>query len=57
MFSHQIDATANYIDAAYDVQGFPTIKFFPAGDKTEVLPYEGTRTLDDIIEFVSANSN
>jgi len=53
----KIDGTANYIDPSFDVEGFPTIKFFPAGDKSEVLPYEGTRTLDDFIEFVTSNSN
>jgi len=53
----KIDATANYIDPAYKIEGFPTIKFFPAGDKTDVLSYEGTRTLDDIIEFVNDNLN
>ena len=53
----KIDATANYIDPAFKVEGFPTIKFFPAGDKTDFLSYEGTRTLDDIIEFVNANLN
>jgi protein disulfide isomerase family A protein 3 len=53
----KIDGTANYIDDAYKVEGFPTIKFFPAGDKSDVLPYEGTRTLDDLIEFVTTNSN
>jgi len=52
----KIDGTANFIDEAYKVEGFPTIKFFPAGDNSVVLPYEGARTLDDLIEFVTSNS-
>jgi len=53
----KMDGTANFVDPSYKVEGFPTIKFFPAGDKTEFLPYEGTRTLDDFVEFVTSNSN
>jgi protein disulfide isomerase len=53
----KMDGTANYVDEAYKIEGFPTIKFFPAGDKSDVLAYEGTRTLDDLIEFVESNSN
>jgi len=53
----KMDATANYVDPSYQVQGFPTIKFFPAGEKKDILTYEGTRTFEDIVEFVNANRN
>jgi len=53
----KIDATANYVDPAYEVKGFPSIRFFPAGDKSDILNYEGTRTFDDLVEFVKASRN
>lgn len=37
------------------MQGFPTIKFKPAGSK-EFIDYEGDRSLESLIEFVEANS-
>eukprot|EP00009_Paramoeba_aestuarina_P000350 CAMPEP_0201513850 /NCGR_PEP_ID=MMETSP0161_2-20130828/5813_1 /ASSEMBLY_ACC=CAM_ASM_000251 /TAXON_ID=180227 /ORGANISM="Neoparamoeba aestuarina, Strain SoJaBio B1-5/56/2" /LENGTH=452 /DNA_ID=CAMNT_0047910223 /DNA_START=97 /DNA_END=1455 /DNA_ORIENTATION=+ len=53
----KMDATANYVDPLLSVQGFPTIKFFPAGAKNDVVSYEGDRTLEDLIEFVNTNRN
>jgi len=53
----KMDATANYVNSAYGVRGFPSILFFPAGDKSDVLTYEGTRTFDDLVEFVNENRN
>jgi protein disulfide-isomerase A1 len=52
----KIDATANDVDASYKVQGFPTIKFFPANNKDAVLEYEGDRSLDDLIKFIKTNA-
>jgi len=43
------DATANEF-ADVEVQGFPTIKFFPAGG--EMQDYNGGRTLDDFVKFL-----
>jgi len=49
----KIDATANDIDhPAVHVQGFPTILFFPAGDKATPLTYEGGRDLDSFVEYL-----
>jgi len=53
----KMDATANYVNPAFGVRGFPSILFFPAGDKSDVLTYEGTRTFDDLVEFVNENRN
>jgi protein disulfide-isomerase A1 len=53
----KMDGTANFVDASLDIKGFPTLKFFPAGDKVDILTYEGTRTLDDLVEFVTSNRN
>lgn len=49
-----LDATAHPAKASeYNVQGYPTIKFFPPGKKTRssAESYEGGRTSSDIINF------
>merc|ERR1719511_385042 len=43
------DATANEFEDV-EVQGFPTLKFFPAGG--EMQDYNGGRTLDDFVKFL-----
>merc|ERR1712212_1104834 len=45
------DATANEF-ADVEVQGFPTIKYFPAGEGAEMVDYNGGRTLDDFVKFL-----
>jgi len=45
------DATANEF-ADVEVQGFPTLKFFPAGEGAEMQDYNGGRTLDDFVKFL-----
>jgi len=45
----KIDATEN--DTKEDIQGFPTLLFYPKGETTAV-PYEGSRKKDDIIEWL-----
>ncbi len=49
----KVDATAN--DVPDEVQGFPTIKLFPAGKKLEPVVYSGSRTIDDLVEFIKEN--
>jgi protein disulfide-isomerase A1 len=51
-----MDATENDIppQAPFRVQGFPTLKFKPAGS-SEFIDYAGDRSLDSLIEFVEAN--
>merc|ERR1712121_561327 len=45
-------ATTN--DTPIDVQGFPTIKFWPAGKKdAEPLEYQGARTADELEKFLN----
>ena len=46
----KIDATAN--DVPDSIQGFPTIKLFPAGSKKEPVEYTGSRTVEDLANFV-----
>eukprot|EP01026_Neomeris_dumetosa_P075189 TRINITY_DN789_c0_g1_i1.p2 TRINITY_DN789_c0_g1~~TRINITY_DN789_c0_g1_i1.p2 ORF type:complete len:527 (+),score=124.27 TRINITY_DN789_c0_g1_i1:135-1715(+) len=56
----KMDATANE-HGDMDVQGFPTIKFFPAcdvdnDDDCEVIDYEGERTLKAMTKFLKQNA-
>lgn len=49
-----LDATAHQSKAQeYDVRGYPTIKFFPAGSKrsSDAQEYDGGRTASDIVTW------
>uniref|UniRef100_A0A8B9L2H9 Protein disulfide-isomerase A3 n=1 Tax=Astyanax mexicanus TaxID=7994 RepID=A0A8B9L2H9_ASTMX len=48
----KMDATANDVPLDYDVQGFPTIYFAPAGQKDQPRRYEGGREVSDFISFL-----
>ena len=54
--SAQMDATLNDIPphAPFKVQGFPTLKFKPAGS-LDFIDYSGDRSLESLIEFVETN--
>lgn len=49
----KIDATAN--DVPDSITGFPTIKLFPAGSKDTPVEYSGSRTVEDLANFVKEN--
>ncbi|GAO16093.1 uncharacterized protein UV8b_02485 [Ustilaginoidea virens] len=49
----KVDATAN--DVPDDISGFPTIKLFPAGAKGSPVTYSGSRTIQDLVQFVKEN--
>jgi protein disulfide-isomerase A1 len=49
----KIDATAN--DVPEKIQGFPTIKLYPAGSKDSPVDYSGSRSLDDLANFIRDN--
>ena len=46
----KVDATLN--DVPDEIQGFPTIKLFPAGDKASPIDYSGPRTIEDLATFI-----
>jgi len=46
----KVDATAN--DVPDDIQGFPTIKLFVAGKKSDPITYSGGRTVEELAAFV-----
>lgn len=49
----KVDATAN--DVPDEIQGFPTIKLFPAGSKDAPILYSGSRTIEDLAAFIKEN--
>jgi len=53
----KIDATANdFPRDKFEVQGFPTIYFKPAGAGSTVITYNGDRGLKDLEKFVKTHS-
>ncbi|KAJ8273537.1 hypothetical protein GJAV_G00102730 [Gymnothorax javanicus] len=48
----KMDATANDVPNGYEVQGFPTIYFAPAGKKDSPKRYEGAREVKDFVDFL-----
>lgn len=48
----KIDATANDVEGV-DVEGFPTIKFWPADQKDEPLDYDGDRDEESIVAWLT----
>jgi protein disulfide-isomerase A1 len=51
----KVDATAN--DVPDDISGFPTIKLYAAGKKGEPITYQGSRTVEDLAEFIKEHGS
>jgi len=51
----KVDATAN--DVPDEIQGFPTIKLFKAGSKSEPITYSGSRDVEDLAKFIAENGS
>lgn len=49
----KVDATAN--DVPDEIQGFPTIKLYPAHKKDAPVAYSGSRTIEDLANFIKEN--
>jgi len=52
----KIDATANDVSPSLGIKGFPTIKLFTKGDKATPIDYEGNRSKEDLISFISKHT-
>lgn len=51
-----MDATANDVPPEFQVHGFPTIYWLPAGSRTP-KKYEGGREVDDFIKYIAKHSS
>jgi protein disulfide-isomerase A1 len=51
----KVDATLN--DVPDEIQGFPTIKLYPAGKKDAAVTYSGARTVEDLAAFIKENGS
>jgi len=48
----KMDATANDVNAPFNVKGFPTIYWAPKGGKSNPQVYQGGREMKDFLEFI-----
>uniref|UniRef100_A0A8C4DKN3 Protein disulfide-isomerase n=1 Tax=Dicentrarchus labrax TaxID=13489 RepID=A0A8C4DKN3_DICLA len=48
----KMDATANDVPSPYEVSGFPTLYFAPAGRKMSPKKYEGGREVSDFLSYL-----
>ena len=49
-----MDSTENEVEGV-DIQGFPTLKFYPGNNKRPV-DFEGDRNFDGLMKFIKQNS-
>ncbi|KAI5616123.1 protein disulfide-isomerase A2 precursor [Silurus asotus] len=47
----KMDATANDVEEV-TVEGYPTLKYFPAGNERKVIDYNGKRDLETFVKFL-----
>jgi len=52
----KMDSTANEVDEV-QIQGFPTIKFWPKGNKKSPMDYSGERDLNGFLAFLEKNAH
>lgn len=52
----KIDGAANDVEG-HQIEGFPTIKFFPGKDKKNPIPYEGERSAADVAKFIKEKAS
>jgi protein disulfide isomerase family A protein 3 len=52
-----MDATANDPPAGYEIEGYPTLVFLRASDKSKKIPYDGPRDAKSMVEFIKAQKS
>ncbi|XP_051917098.1 protein disulfide-isomerase A3 isoform X2 [Hippocampus zosterae] len=53
----KMDATANDVPSPYEVAGFPTIYFSPAGSKMQPKKYEASREVSDFVSYLKREAS
>jgi len=53
----KIDATNNFVPSNFEVRGFPSIFWVPAGKGNAPLKYEGGREFDDFEKYIKSHAN
>jgi len=51
----KMDATGNEVEGV-NIQGFPTIKYWPANNKSKPMDYEGDRDLKGFMAFLEKHA-
>jgi len=52
----KIDATANFIPSEFEVRGYPSIFFVPAGKGNRPTKYDGNREMEDFESYINKHS-
>lgn len=50
-----VDATLNDVDV--EIQGYPTLILYPAGDKSNPIIHQGGRDLQSLVQFIKENGS
>jgi len=51
----KVDSTANEIEGVH-VQGYPTIKFYPAHGKSSPVDFDGERTAEGVVSWLKTHA-
>jgi len=52
----KIDATANFIPSSFEVHGYPSIFWVPAGKGAQPVKYEGGREMDEFETYIKEHA-
>merc|ERR1712117_769584 len=50
-----LDGSISKFLMSEEIPGFPTIKFYPAGENAETIDYQGGRDLESLVKFVESD--
>ncbi len=50
-----MDATAHNPPSGFEIEGYPTVVFVRADDKSKKIPYDGPRDAKSIADFIKTH--